>query len=142
MATEAEPFEIDVHIRPEDVEAMDHVNNIVYVRWVQEVALAHWFAVAPADAQAAMTWVVLRHEIDYLRPARPGDTVRARTWIGAGESLRYERHTAIVRGDGTLLARGRTLWCPVDLATGRPKRVPAEVRAAFSAPAAESAGWE
>jgi acyl-CoA thioester hydrolase len=132
MATEARPFEIDVHIRPEDVDGMGHVNNIVYVRWVQEVALAHWHAVAPADAQAVMTWVVLRHEIDYLRPARPGDEVRARTWLGAGESLRYERFTEIVRGDGTALARGRTLWCPVDIATGRPRRVPPEVRAAFS----------
>ena len=127
-----EPYEIDVQIRPEDVDGMGHVNNIVYVRWVQEVALAHWAAAAPADAQAAMTWVVLRHEIDYLRPARPGDAVRARTWIGAGESLRYERFTEIVRGDGTVLARGRTLWCPVDITTGRPKRVPPEVRAAFA----------
>jgi acyl-CoA thioester hydrolase len=111
---------------------MDHVNNIVYVRWVQEVALAHWFAVAPAEAQSSMTWVVLRHEIDYLRPARPGDTIRARTWIGEAQAIRYLRHTTIVRDDGTLLARARTLWCPVDLATGRPRRVPPEVRAAFS----------
>lgn len=132
MVTEAEPFETGVNIRPEDVDGMGHVNNIVYVRWVQEVAMAHWAAAAPADAQAAMTWVVLRHEIDYLRPARPGDTVRARTWVGAGESLRYERFTEIVRGDGTVLARGRTLWCPVDIATGRPRRVPPDVRAAFS----------
>jgi acyl-CoA thioester hydrolase len=127
-----EPFEIKVQIHPGDVDGMGHVNNIVYVRWVQEVAMAHWGAAAPSEAQAAMTWVVLRHEIDYLRPARPGDAVRARTWIGAGESLRYERFTEIVRGDGTVLPRGRTLWCPVDLATGRPRRVPPEVRAAFS----------
>jgi acyl-CoA thioester hydrolase len=132
MATEAAPFEIEVPIHPGDVDGMGHVNNIVYVRWVQEVALAHWFAVAPAEAQATMTWVVLRHEIDYLRPALPGDSVRARTWIGEGESLRYERFTEIARGDGTVLARGRTLWCPVDIATGRPKRVPPEVRVAFS----------
>jgi acyl-CoA thioester hydrolase len=133
MATQAEPFEIEVRIRPEDVDGMGHVNNIVYVRWVQEVALAHWFAHAPAEARAAMTWVVLRHEIDYLHAARPGDAVRARTWIGQAQAIRYERFTEIVRGDGTVLARGRTLWCPVDMATGRPRRVPAEVRAAFSA---------
>ncbi len=135
MATEAEPFEIEVKILPGDVDGMGHVNNIVYVRWVQEVALAHWFAFAPADAQAAMTWVVLRHEIDYLHAARPGDRVLARTWIGQAQALRYERFTQIVRGDGTVLARGRTLWCPVDLATGRPRRVPPGVRAAFSRPA-------
>jgi acyl-CoA thioester hydrolase len=130
--TQAEPFEIRVQILPGDVDGMGHVNNIVYVRWVQEVALAHWTAVAPVDAQAAMTWVVLRHEIDYLRPALPGDAVRARTWIGQAQAIRYERFTRIEKDDGTVLARARTLWCPVDLTTGRPKRVPADVRTAFS----------
>lgn len=132
MATAGAPFEITVQVQPEDVDGMGHVNNIVYVRWIQEVALAHWFARAPAEAQAAMTWVVLRHEIDYLHPARPGDAVRARTWIGDGQSLRYERFTEIARDDGTVLACARTLWCPVDTATGRPKRVPPAVREAFS----------
>jgi acyl-CoA thioester hydrolase len=132
MATEAEPFEIAVQILPGDVDGMGHVNNIVYVRWIQEVAQAHWVAVAPASAQAMMTWVVLRHEIDYLRPARPGDTVRAGTWIGQAQAIRYERFTRIVRDDGMVLAQARTLWCPVDLATGRPRRVPPEVRTAFS----------
>ena len=132
MATEAEPFQITVRIGADDVDVMGHVNNIVYVRWVQEAAMAHWGAVAPAEAQIAMTWVVLRHEIDYLHPARPGDAVHARTWVGEAQAIRYERHTAIVRDDGTVLARARTLWCPVDIATGRPRRVPPEVRAAFS----------
>ena len=132
MATAAAPFEITVQVQPEDVDGLGHVNNIVYVRWIQEVALAHWFARAPAEAQAAMTWVVLRHEIDYLHPARPGDAIHARTWIGDGQSLRYERFTEIARGDGTVLARARTLWCPVDTATGRPRRVPPAVREAFS----------
>jgi acyl-CoA thioester hydrolase len=134
MSTEAEPFEVEVKIQPGDVDGMGHVNNIVYVRWVQEAAMAHWLAVAPAEAQAVMTWVVLRHEIDYLHAARPGDTVRARTWLGTAKALRYERMTMIVREDGTTLARGRTLWCPVDITTGRPRRVPPEVRAAFSTP--------
>jgi acyl-CoA thioester hydrolase len=135
MGMQAAPFEIAVQILPGDVDGMGHVNNIVYVRWIQEVAQAHWAAVAPAEAQAAMTWVVLRHEVDYLRAARPGDEVRARTWIGQAQAIRYERHTEIIRADGTVLARGRTLWCPVDIHTGRPKRVPPAVRAAFAAPA-------
>jgi acyl-CoA thioester hydrolase len=132
MVMQAEPFEIAVPIHPGDVDGMGHVNNIVYVRWIQEAAMAHWVAVAPAEAQAAMTWVVLRHEIDYLRATLPGDAVRARTWIGQAQAIRYERHTEIVRADGTVLARGRTLWCPVDIHTGRPRRVPPAVRTAFS----------
>jgi acyl-CoA thioester hydrolase len=131
-----EPYEIAVAIRAEDVDGdggTEHVNNITYLRWVQEVAIAHWQAVAPEDARRAIAWVVLRHEIDYLHPARPADTVRARTWVGAAKAIRFERHTEIVRqGDGVMLARARSIWCPVDSATGRPVRVPAELRPLFS----------
>ncbi len=126
-------YEIDVQVLPEDVDAPGHVNNIVYLRWVQEVAIAHWRAVAPEEAQQRVIWVVLRHEIDYRRPALPGDAVRARTWVGRMEAVRFERHTEITRAsDGTLLARARTLWCPLDAATGRPYRASAELRALFA----------
>jgi acyl-CoA thioester hydrolase len=117
-----------------DIDELGHVNNIVYLRWVQEAAVAHWRALAPAAAQAAVVWVVLRHEIDYSRPAMLGDELLARTWVGTAEGLSFERHTEIVRRrDARVLARARTLWCPVDIATGRPRRVGDDLRLLFSA---------
>lgn len=111
------------------------------MRWVQDVATAHWRALASAEAQEEVAWVALRHEIDYLRPAVLGDDVVVRTWVGTAEGLSFERHTEVTRAaDGRLLARARTLWCPVDARTGRPRRVSAEVRAQFSAPAAHGGG--
>jgi len=127
------PFELTLAVLAEDIDQLGHVNNVVYLRWVQEAAIAHWTAAASQEAQAALFWVVTRHEIDYRRPALPGDGILARTWVGAAVPRRFERHTEILReADGVLLARARTLWCPMDRRTGRPATVSAEVRAAFS----------
>lgn len=124
---------VSVAVEPDDIDALGHVNNIVYLRWVQDAATAHWRALAPPDAQRAIAWVVLRHEIDYRRPALPGDRLTVETWVGEAEGLTFERHTEIRRpADRRVLARARTLWCPVDAGTGRPRRVTAELRALFS----------
>jgi acyl-CoA thioester hydrolase len=133
------PFELALDVLPEDIDQLRHVNNVVYLRWVQDAAVAHWTAAAPAQAQEDLFWVVVRHEIDYKRPARLGDGIIARTWVGALHQRDFERHTEILRAaDRALLARARTLWCPMDLRTGRPTHVSDEVRAAFSVePAAE-----
>jgi acyl-CoA thioester hydrolase len=110
-----------------------HVNNVVYLQWVQDVAVAHWRTAASQEAQAAIAWVALRHEIDYLGPAVLGDELVVRTWVGPAEGLLFERNTEVRRAaDGRVLARVRTQWCPVDATTGRPRRVPAAVRAQFS----------
>src|SRR4051812_5414182 len=100
---------------------------------MQEIAVAHWSAVASPAAQDTVSWVVLRHEIDYKAPALSGDQVTLRTWVGKATRLTFERFTDVVRAaDGQLLAKGRTLWCPVNPETGRPIRVPPEVRSQFS----------
>ena len=129
----ATPFEITVSILPEDIDGQNHVNNAVYLRWVQEVATAHWQAIASNDVQENIGWVVLRHEIDYKAPACPGDDVMLRTWVGKATRLIFERFTEIFRSsDGQLLSKARTLWCPINPKTGRPVRVPLEVREQFS----------
>lgn len=125
-------FELSIAVRPDDIDDMQHVNNVVYLRWVQEVALAHWQASATEEMQSTLAWVATRHELDYLRAALPGDVVVARTWIGAVDSRRFERFTEIVRsGDGTVLLRARTLWLLVARATGRVTRISPELRACF-----------
>jgi acyl-CoA thioester hydrolase len=126
-------FELTVTALPEDIDRQNHVNNTVYLRWVQDVAVAHWRALAPAEAQNAIGWVVLRHEVDYERPASLGDEILLRTWVGEATRLTFERFTEIRRKqDEKILAQARTLWCPINARTGRPTRVSAEVRARFS----------
>jgi acyl-CoA thioester hydrolase len=126
-------FEMIVPVLPGDIDQQDHVNNTVYLRWVQEVATAHWRAVAGSDAQETIGWVVLRHEIDYKAPATLGDEVVLRTWVGKATRLTFERFTEIRRNrDGQLLSEARTLWCPINTQTSRPIRVSADVRAQFS----------
>jgi acyl-CoA thioester hydrolase len=118
---------------PSDIDQQNHVNNTVYLRWVQDVATAHWQALASAEAQEAIGWVVLRHEIDYKTPATLDDEIVLRTWVGKATRLTFERFTEIRRkSDRQILSQARTLWCPIDLKTGRPTRVSAEVRARFS----------
>ncbi len=132
----AQPFELPIEVRPEDIDQLGHVNNVVYLRWVQDAAVAHWHSRATPAELAEVFWVVVRHEIDYKRAARLGDTVLARTWVGAAAERSFERHTEILRGeDRKLLARARTLWCPVDAGTLKPKPIDAGVRARWSAPA-------
>ena len=122
-----------VSVLPADIDEQNHVNNTVYLRWVQEVATAHWKSLASGDAQAAIGWVVLRHEIDYKLPAGLNDEILLRTWVGEASRLKFERFTEIRRKiDNQLLAQARTLWVPIDSRTGKPTRVSAEVRARFS----------
>jgi acyl-CoA thioester hydrolase len=132
-AAPAQTFDLIVPVVTEDVDEQGHVNNTVYLRWVQDIATAHWRAVASPDAQAEIGWVVVRHEIDYKAPALPGDEVLLRTWVGKATRITFERHTEIRHAArGQLLAQARTLWCPINSRTGKPQRVSDEVRAQFS----------
>jgi len=127
-------YEIAIRVLPSDIDEMGHVNNIIYLHWVQEAAIAHWQALAPEKHQKNILWVVLRHEIDYKSPALEGEEIIARTWIGQAKRLSFERNTEILRkNDRKLLARARTVWCPVNAETGKPQRVDQEIRELFSA---------
>lgn len=127
------PFELRRRVERDDLDEMQHVNNVVYVRWMQDVAVAHWRALAPVAVRDALAWVARRHEIDYLQPALLGDEVVLRTWVGAAEGLTFERFIELHRPrDGRCLLRSRSLWVPVNPQTGRPTRVSAEVRGLVS----------
>lgn len=135
MSPALQAFEIALAVEPADLDQLGHVNNVTYVRWVQDVAVAHWQAVAPAADQAKVRWIVLRHEIDYLQQAFPGDGIIARTWVGKGTRVRFERFTELLRAaDRVMLAKARTMWCPIDAERHRPVAVSAEVRARFAVP--------
>ena len=122
-------------IAPADaIDELGHVNNAAWVRWIQDVATAHWYALAAPEHSDAYIWVVTRHEIDYLRAAGPGETVIGRTWVGeAPKGARFDRHMEFIGEDGKPRVRAKTTWAIIDKATGRPIRVPPDVVAPFLA---------
>lgn len=118
--------------RPEDIDVLGHVNNAVWVRWIQDVAVAHWDAVAPEAHRAAYIWVVTRHEIDYRGNVSAGETVTAETWVPQPpRGARFDRHMRFLGDDGKVRVEAKTTWALLDRASGRLVRVPAEVAAPF-----------
>ena len=125
-------FEMVLTALPEHIDELGHVNNAVWVQWMEQVAVAHWRSVADPSHQEAYFWVVVRHEIDYLRPAFEGERIRARTWAGEKpQGARYDRHMEFVGEDGKARVQALSWWAIIDKALGRPIRVPAEVVAPF-----------
>ncbi|MDR3508319.1 MAG: thioesterase family protein [Caulobacteraceae bacterium] len=116
----------------EDIDANGHVNNVVYLRWVQDAATAHWASRMDEAEQAAWAWVVLRHEIDYRRPLLPGETARVRTWVGERHGARFIRYVRIDGPDGEVCAQAVSDWCLIDAASRRPTRVPAWMAERFA----------
>lgn len=111
-----------------DIDANGHVNNVVYVRWIQDMATSHWASRQPAQDQARWAWIVLRHEIDYRRALMPGETATGRTWVAeTAEGPRFDRFVRIDGPDGAMCAQARTEWCMIDAASGRPKRVTPDI---------------
>lgn len=128
------PFHLSITAAEDDIDELGHVNNAVWVRWIQDIATSHWAAIAPIEHQNAYVWVVTRHEIDYLRAVLPGETVTGRTWIpDAPRGARFDRHVEFTGADGKVRVRAKTTWAILDKETGRPLRVPPEVAAPFMA---------
>jgi acyl-CoA thioester hydrolase len=125
-------FELTFVAAPEHIDELGHVNNAVWVQWIQEVAVAHWEALADPAHKDAYYWVVVRHEIDYLRSAKEGDRITARTWVGdAPQGARFDRFVEFAGADGKTCVRARTQWAIIDRRLGRPIRVPPQVIAPF-----------
>lgn len=120
-----------------DIDELEHVSNLVYVRWVQDVAMAHTRAVGWDHAEyraLGAIFVVRRHEIEYVQPVVLGEEIELHTWVAVLKGASSERRTAMRRvRDGAVVARAVTTWAFIDLASGRPTRIPEAVRAAFAA---------
>ena len=116
-----------------------HVNNAVWVQWMEALSTAHWEADAPAEHVAAYAWVVTRHEIDYRGNIGLGESVTGLTEIREGPTgARFDRHFTFTNADGKAIVRAKTTWAMVDRHTGRLLRVPPEVSAGFLPPDAQA----
>lgn len=120
----------EVRVDPDDIDHMGHVNNAVYLTWVQRAVVAHWESRAPLEALQKIAWVALKHEIEYRRPAFLGDGVIVETVAERLFGVRAFFTTLIMRGE-TVLAEVKSSWCSLDSETHRPVRVARNVRQLF-----------
>lgn len=116
----------------EDIDLLGHVNNVVWVGWIQDIAVAHWEWLAPQDVQDACFFVVTRHEIDYRSSVTEGETVTGETWVDEPpRGARFNRNVRFLGADGKVRVEARTTWAMIDRASGRIGRVPAELAELF-----------
>jgi len=119
-----------IGIEPSDIDHMGHVNNSVYLKWVQEAVVRYWETLAPPDAVARHLWVALKHEISYLRPTFLNDSITADVVAERMQGARAFFTTIIKRGE-TVVAEAKSVWCCLDAATQRPARLARDVASRF-----------
>lgn len=123
-------FSHSFSVAAKDIDGQQHVNNVAYVRWIQDVAVAHWFSATGETERVKFTWLVVRHEIDYKKQAFEGEQVIASTWLGERTRTSWERFTEITRGED-LLVKARSVWCLIDRETLKPTRITSELKELF-----------
>lgn len=124
---------LEITVDPATIDANAHVNNVEYVRWMQDAAISHSDTVGctAATLAAGASWVARSHHIEYLRPAFAGERLVVHTWVSSVRRSSSLRKYRIARG-GELIAQGETVWVYVDASTGKPRPIPQEVREVFA----------
>lgn len=121
-----EPFTTTFKVNESDIDTLNHVNNVIYLKWVQDVSVAHWYNIVNPGIKDQYYWVVVRHEIDYRQPAFLNDEITAVTWVGESEGVKSDRYVHFYSRD-KLLARAKTTWCLMDRETNKPIRINDEI---------------
>lgn len=112
------------------LDEQNHVNNVVYVQWIQDVAVEHWRNLVSQEIQDKYTWILLRHEIDYKQQSFENEEITTTTWVGKATKVTCERFTEISRGE-TILVKAKSLWCMIDSETKKPAKISDEIRQLF-----------
>ncbi len=126
-------FTLPITAAPADIDELGHVSNLVYLRWVLEVAMAHSISLGwdhAAYRALGSVFVVRRHEIDYVAQVTVNQTIHAETWVDDWKQASCIRKTELLR-DGKVVARAATTWAFISLSSGRPVRIPDEIRTRF-----------
>lgn len=125
-------FEMTFTAEDGDIDELNHVNNAVWVQWVQTISTTHWFTVANPIHVDRYFWMLIRHEIDYAGNIGPGDTAYAKTFITEPpRGARFDRNVEFHDAGGKLVVKSKSTWAIIDRETGRIVRVPYEVAAPF-----------
>ena len=128
-------FRHDFAVPADAIDVQGHVNNLEYLRWMQDVAIRHSAAQGwPMERylQTGTGWVVRSHTIEYLQSAHAGESLSLLTWVAGLRHHSSPRRYLFWRGsDRQVLAKAETLWVFVESSTGRPRPIPEELRTAF-----------
>ncbi len=121
-------FSISIKVKPEHLDAVQHVNNVIYVQWMQDAASMHWQSLAPVSLQEAVFWMVRRHEIDYYNQAFLDDELLVSTWTGEYTNVTWKRYYEVIRpSDGRKIISAVSTWILLDSKTQKPRRIDDEM---------------
>lgn len=115
-----------VKVKKEDIDELNHVNNIVYLQWINNISANHWKSLSNKQIDAKYIWVASRHEIDYVKPAFLNEEITIKTYIDTIEGVKSKRKVEIYR-DNILLAKSLTIWVLLDAKTQKVTRIPKEI---------------
>ena len=121
-------FETNYTVVTSNIDELKHVNNVVYLQWIQDIANLHWNELKHGVDTAGYVWVVIRHEIDYVGQALLGDTITAKTWVGKTAGLKSTRHVEFYRNN-KLLVKAQTTFCLLHAKSFKPMRITDEILA-------------
>tara|TARA_B100000768_G_scaffold35952_1_gene34577 strand:- start:519 stop:908 length:390 start_codon:yes stop_codon:yes gene_type:complete len=126
-------LEKEIIVSKNDLDDLNHVNNVVYIHWVQEIAKNHWKSLVSNEIIKNYFWVLLEHEIKYLNPAFLNDKIRLKTYIEKTDGVKSSRIVEIYNKDtNKLLVTSKTIWCLINAKTGKPNRITEDIKKAFS----------
>ncbi len=126
----AKQFTTEVIVTQQDLDELQHVNNVRYLQWVQDVAKAHWEGLAPSGMQDHYVWVVVNHFIEYKGEAKDGDQLKINTYIEESKGVTSVRIVEIHKGE-KLITKAKTTWCLLDVGTRKPTRIPETIAQLF-----------
>lgn len=132
MVIPAETYTQHRTVKKEDLDDLNHVNNVIYVQWIQDIAKEHWEVRATDQLKKDFIWVVIRHEIDYKKQAFLGDEILIETYVGETTFVTSERFVNIKNAaTGEILVAAKSMWCLLDADSKRPTKITEELRTVF-----------
>jgi acyl-CoA thioester hydrolase len=124
MTSHGKKFSISIKVQPEHLDAVQHVNNVTYIQWMQDIAYMHWQTFATPELKQQLVWMVRRHEVDYHNQAFLNDELLVTTWTGEYTHVTWKRYYEITRPvDSKKIISALSLWIAVDIKTQKPCRI-------------------
>jgi len=132
MSYTPEIFEQHLTVSESDLDELNHVNNVQYLQWIQDIAKTHWESRASDEVKEEYFWVVIRHEIDYKKQAFLDEELLIQTFVGEHTHVTSQRHVNVLNKEsGEILVKAKSTWCLMDHKTKKPVKISEELLRVF-----------